>query len=119
VSSSFSSVLLGAVTESGLPSEQLDAAESISLLQALAAVPDPRKTRGRRHGLRSVLLLAVGAVLAAFVPVLDTVADLREVVVTADALHCTASAPTPTTCTPAARTICSPSRATSPHSAAR
>jgi predicted transposase YbfD/YdcC len=64
VSSSFPSVLLGAVTESGLPSEQLDAAESISLLQALAAVPDPRKTRGRRHGLRSVLLLAVGAVLA-------------------------------------------------------
>src|SRR4051812_34231642 len=34
------------------------------MLQALAAVPDPRKARGRRHGLQSILLLAVGAVLA-------------------------------------------------------
>src|SRR3954470_3735056 len=62
--SSSPSVLLDAVTVAGLPPGPLDAAESISLLQALAAVPDPRKTRGRRHGLRSVLLLAVGAVLA-------------------------------------------------------
>jgi predicted transposase YbfD/YdcC len=58
------SVLLGAVTGSGLPSERLEAAESVSLLQALAAVPDPRRARGRRHSLQSILLLAVGAVLA-------------------------------------------------------
>jgi len=62
--SSSPSVLLDAVTEAGLPPGPLDAAESINLLQALSAVPDPRKARGRCHGLRSVLLLAVGAVLA-------------------------------------------------------
>jgi hypothetical protein len=43
--------------------------------------------------------------------VLNTVADLRDVLITADA--CAASAPTPTTCTPAGPTTCSPSRATS------
>jgi predicted transposase YbfD/YdcC len=63
-SSSSPSVLLDAVTEAGLPPQPLDAAESISLLRALSAVPDPRGARGRRHGLQSILLLAVGAVLA-------------------------------------------------------
>jgi predicted transposase YbfD/YdcC len=63
-SSSSPSVLLEVVTESGLRPGRLDACASISLLQALSAVPDPRRPRGRRHGLRSVLLLAVGAVLA-------------------------------------------------------
>jgi hypothetical protein len=48
----------------GLPLGPLDVAESTSLLQASAGVPDPRKARGRRLGLRSMLLLAVGAVLA-------------------------------------------------------
>ena len=62
--SSSPSVLLHAVSESGLPPQPLDPAESISLLQALSVVPDPRRTRGRRHSLQSVLLLAVGAVLA-------------------------------------------------------
>jgi DDE_Tnp_1-associated len=62
--SSSPSVLLDAVTEVGLAPGPLDAAASISLLRALADVPDPRKARGRRHGLQSVLLLAVGAVLA-------------------------------------------------------
>src|SRR3712207_7331393 len=38
---------------------------SVSLVRALSAVPDPRRRRGRRHGLQSILLLAVGAVLAA------------------------------------------------------
>jgi predicted transposase YbfD/YdcC len=56
--------VIDAVTESGLAPRRLDAAESISLLQTLAAVPDPRRARGRRHSLQSVLLLAVGAVLA-------------------------------------------------------
>src|SRR3954453_20238744 len=59
--SSSPAALLDAVTVAGLPPGPLDAAESISLLQALSAVPDPRDARGRRHGLRSVLLLAVGA----------------------------------------------------------
>ena len=63
-SSSSPSVLLDAVSESGLPPQPLDTAESISLLQALSAVADPRRSRGRRHSLQSILLLAVGAVLA-------------------------------------------------------
>jgi predicted transposase YbfD/YdcC len=58
------SVLLDAVSDAGLPSGRLDATESISLLRALSAVSDPRDARGRRHGLQSILLLAVGAVLA-------------------------------------------------------
>jgi len=62
--SSSLSVVLGAVAESDVPSEQLDLAESIGLLQALSAVPDPRQARGRRHSLQSILLLSVGAVLA-------------------------------------------------------
>src|SRR3954463_6484519 len=57
-------VLLDAVSDAGLPPGPLDATESISLLRALSAVPDPRDARGRRHGLQSILLLAVGAVLA-------------------------------------------------------
>jgi predicted transposase YbfD/YdcC len=62
--SSSPSVLLDAVSEAGLPPQPLDTAESISLLQALSAVADPRRSRGRRHSLQSILLLAVGAVLA-------------------------------------------------------
>src|SRR4051794_33721295 len=42
----------------------LSAAESIRLIQALRMVPDPRRRRGRRHGLQSVLLLALQAVMA-------------------------------------------------------
>src|SRR3954452_775300 len=42
----------------------LSVAESIRLIQALKAVPDPRRRRGRRHGLQSVLLLALQAVMA-------------------------------------------------------
>jgi hypothetical protein len=125
------SVLLDAITAAGLPPGPREAAESIGLRQALAAVADPRDARGRRHSLQSILPLAVGAVLAvdgktvrgarsqdgeqtkllavfdhadqpaisqvavvdgdelsARIPVLDTIADLRAVVVTADALHC-------------------------------
>jgi predicted transposase YbfD/YdcC len=63
-SSSSPSVLLDAVTEAGLPPAPLSVVESISLLQALSAVPDPRKARGRRHSLQSILLVAVGAALA-------------------------------------------------------
>src|SRR4051794_25812407 len=44
--------------------EPLSAAESIRLVKALQAVPDPRRRRGRRHGLQSVLLLALQAVMA-------------------------------------------------------
>lgn len=47
-----------------LPAEALSLADSVRLLEALGVVPDPRKRRGRRHSLRWVLLLAVGAVMA-------------------------------------------------------
>ncbi len=49
---------------SGAVPEPLSAADSIRLVQALTAVPDPRRRRGRRHGLQSVLLLALQAVMA-------------------------------------------------------
>jgi hypothetical protein len=49
---------------SGAVSAPLSAADSIRLVQALTAVPDPRRRRGRRHGLQSVLLLALQAVMA-------------------------------------------------------
>src|SRR3954471_23557219 len=42
----------------------LSAGDSIRLVQALQTVPDPRQRRGRRHGLQSVLLLALQAVMA-------------------------------------------------------
>src|SRR3954453_20839751 len=42
----------------------LPAADSIRLVQALKTVPDPCQRRGRRHGLQSVLLLALQAVMA-------------------------------------------------------
>lgn len=64
MTSSSSSVVLRAVAAVELPSWRLSSTESITLLQALSAVPDPRKRRGRRHGLQSVLLLALGAVMA-------------------------------------------------------
>jgi hypothetical protein len=48
-SSSSPSVLLDAITEAGMPPGSLDAAESISLLRALSAIPDPRDARGRRR----------------------------------------------------------------------
>jgi predicted transposase YbfD/YdcC len=63
-SSSSPTAVLVAVNEAGLPPDRLDVVESVTLLQALSQVPDPRKARGRRHSLQSVLFLAVGAVLA-------------------------------------------------------
>src|SRR3954447_11537299 len=58
--SSLSALLPGSATVPG----PLGAADSIGLVQALTAVPDPRHRRGRRHGLQSVLLLALQAVMA-------------------------------------------------------
>ncbi|WP_199506522.1 ISAs1 family transposase [Geodermatophilus sp. TF02-6] len=63
-SSSSPTALADAVTAAGVPARPLSAPESISLLQALAAVPDPRNRRGRRHSLQSILFLALSAVLA-------------------------------------------------------
>src|SRR3954462_11667986 len=60
-SASFLSALLPA---SAVGREPLSAVESIRLVQALRAIPDPRRRRGRRHGLQSVLLLALQAVMA-------------------------------------------------------
>jgi predicted transposase YbfD/YdcC len=63
-SSSSPTAVLDVVTAAGLPPDRLDVVDSITLLQGLSRVPDPRKARGRRHSLQSVLFLAVGAVLA-------------------------------------------------------
>ena len=62
--SSSPSSLLSVAERAELPSGQLSAVESISLIQALEAVPDRRQRRGRRHSLESVLWLALGAVMA-------------------------------------------------------
>ena len=63
-SSSSPSPLVAALIGSELPAEGLSARQSITLLQELLKVPDPRRRRGRRHSLQSVLLIAVCAVLA-------------------------------------------------------
>src|SRR3954465_13417264 len=60
-SASFLSALLPA---SAVGREPLSAVESIRLVQALRVIPDPRRRRGRRHGLQSVLLLALQAAMA-------------------------------------------------------
>ena len=65
VTSSSPSAVLRAVAAVELPSRRLSSTESITLLQALRVVADPGKRRGRRPGLQSVLLLALGAVMAA------------------------------------------------------
>jgi predicted transposase YbfD/YdcC len=62
--SSCPSALRRAAIGTEVPARRLSAVESITLLQALEAVPDPRRRRGRRHSLQSVLYLALGAVLA-------------------------------------------------------
>lgn len=63
-SSSSLSVVVDAVQRLDRPAEPLSAAESVGLLTALSAVPDPRDRRGIRHSLQSILLLVVGAVMA-------------------------------------------------------
>src|SRR4051812_50058134 len=63
-SSSSLSVLAPVMGVGASPPVPPSAMESIRLVQALQAVPDPRRRRGRRHGLQSVLLLAVQAGMA-------------------------------------------------------
>src|SRR3954453_22809806 len=58
--SSLSALLPASATAEG----PLSARDSIRLIQVLKAIPDPRQRRGRRHGLQSVLLLALQAVMA-------------------------------------------------------
>src|SRR5947209_20100590 len=58
--SSLSALLPASATAEG----PLSAGDSIRLIQVLKAIPDPRRRRGRRHGLQSVLLLALQAVMA-------------------------------------------------------
>src|SRR4051794_32679496 len=60
-SASFLSALLPA---SAVGRGPLSAVDPIGLVQALGGIPDPRRRRGRRHGLQSVLLLALQAVMA-------------------------------------------------------
>lgn len=62
--SSSLSVLSDVDWSTELPEAELSLADSVRLLEALGVVPDPRKRRGRRHSLRWVLLLAIGAVMA-------------------------------------------------------
>src|SRR3954452_24204811 len=62
LASAFSLSVLSPVARATL--EPLSAGESIRLVQALTVIPDPRCRRGRRHGLQSVLLLALQAVMA-------------------------------------------------------
>ncbi|HVI35951.1 MAG TPA: ISAs1 family transposase [Gaiellales bacterium] len=63
-SSSSLSPLIATITGADVPVQALSVAQSIRLLQALSAVPDPRRRRGRRYSLQSILLIAVSAVLA-------------------------------------------------------
>src|SRR4051794_41124098 len=62
--SSSLSALVPVTGAEGSPPVPLSVVESIRLVAALKTVPDPRRRRGRRHGLQSVLLLAVQAVMA-------------------------------------------------------
>jgi predicted transposase YbfD/YdcC len=55
---------VAAVIGAGPPTGGLSARQSVTLLQELMTVPDPRRRRGRRHSLQSILLLAICAVLA-------------------------------------------------------
>jgi hypothetical protein len=63
-SSSSLSPLIATISRAAASAEELSAAQAIRLLQALSAVPDPRKGRDRRHSVHSILLVAVSAVLA-------------------------------------------------------
>ena len=63
-SSSSLSPLVATIGRAAVPAEELSAAQSIGLLQVVSAVPDPRRRRGRRYSLQSILLIAVSAVLA-------------------------------------------------------
>lgn len=62
--SSSPSSLLSVAERAQLPSGPLSTVESITLIQALGAVPDHRQRRGRRHGLQSILMLGLQAVMA-------------------------------------------------------
>ena len=63
------------------PVESLPSAVLAGLVAALGQVPDPHKRRGTRHSLRSVLTIAVLAVLASagrFREIGDYAADLSQ-----------------------------------------
>ncbi len=61
-SSSLLSVLPADADLSNRP-DGLSEAETITLVAALAAVPDPRKARGRRYSLQAILMLALTGVM--------------------------------------------------------
>lgn len=63
-STSSLSTFVDAVADTKVSEDELSATQSIKLLQALSVIPDPRRRRGRRHSLQSLLLVAVCAVLA-------------------------------------------------------
>jgi hypothetical protein len=64
LSSSLISPALGQVADLPAGDRELLAAAQLSLLEHLARVPDPRKRRGVRHSLSSVLAAAIAAVMA-------------------------------------------------------
>src|SRR3954469_1853158 len=59
-----SSPITVVAAHAGPAGDGLQVEREADLLVALAAVPDPRKTRGRRHRLVTVLAVSVCAVLA-------------------------------------------------------
>jgi predicted transposase YbfD/YdcC len=63
-SSSSLSPLVATISRVAVSADELSVAQSIKLLQSLSSVPDPRRRRGRRYSLQSILLIAVCAVLA-------------------------------------------------------
>jgi hypothetical protein len=63
-SSSFLPVLSDAEWTAELPGGELSLADSVGLLEALGAVPDPRKRRGVVTVCDGCCCLAVGAVMA-------------------------------------------------------
>jgi hypothetical protein len=58
-----SSTLLDPIYQNGVPRMMLTAAQMRTLPDFFNAIPDPRRTQGRRHRLATVLAISAGAVL--------------------------------------------------------
>src|SRR4051794_26941352 len=81
MASSLTSVLAVTTPGPGTPPAPVTDGEHDGLIQALAAVPDPRSPRGMRYPLAGLLAVAVCAVLAgasSFAAITDWLHDLDE-----------------------------------------